>query len=49
NLPEYIEVDMSNIEKGQIMHLSDITLPEGVSIPALALGEDHNTAIAACH
>lgn len=49
NLPEYIEVDMSNVEKGQIVHLSDIKLPEGVSIPALALGEDHNAAIAACH
>lgn len=49
NLPEYIEVDMINIEKGQILHLSDLKLPEGVSLPALALGEDHNSAVAACH
>lgn len=49
HLPEYIEVDMQNVEKGQILHLSDLKLPEGVSLPALALGEDHDSAIAACH
>lgn len=49
DLPEFIEVDMINIEKGQILHLSDLKLPEGVSLPALALGEDHDTAVAACH
>lgn len=49
HLPEYIEVDMSQIEKGQIVHLSDLKLPEGVSIPALALGADHNAAVASCH
>ncbi|HPE59305.1 MAG TPA: 50S ribosomal protein L25/general stress protein Ctc [Thiolinea sp.] len=49
DLPEYIEVDMGNVEKGQIIHLSDIKLPEGVSLPELALGEDHNQAIATVH
>jgi large subunit ribosomal protein L25 len=49
NLPEFIEVDMVAIEKGQILHLSDLKLPEGVSLPALALGEDHDTAVASCH
>jgi hypothetical protein len=29
--------------------LSDLKLPEGVSLPALALGEDHDNAIAAIH
>jgi len=29
-IPEYIEVDMLKVEIGQIIHLSDITLPEGV-------------------
>ncbi len=46
DIPEYIEVDMLNIETGQIVHLTDITLPEGVSSVALALGEDHDLAIA---
>ncbi|MBP6725088.1 MAG: 50S ribosomal protein L25/general stress protein Ctc [Halioglobus sp.] len=45
-IPEYIEVDMLNVEIGQIIHLSDITLPEGVSSVALALGEDHDLAVA---
>lgn len=49
DLPEYIEVDMVTIEKGQIIHLSDLKLPEGVSLPALALGESHDTAVASCH
>jgi large subunit ribosomal protein L25 len=46
DIPEYIEVDMLNVETGDIIHLSDITLPEGVTSMALALGEDHDLAIA---
>ena len=46
NIPEYIEVDMLNVTTGQIIHLSEITLPAGVSSVALALGEDHDLAIA---
>ena len=46
DIPEYIEVDMLEIHTGQIVHLSDIKLPEGVTSVALALGEDHDLAIA---
>ena len=46
DIPEYIEVDMLEVEVGQIVHLSDLTLPEGVTSTALALGEDHDLAIA---
>ena len=46
DIPEYLEVDMQEVETGQIVHLSDITLPEGVTSTALALGEDHDLAIA---
>jgi len=46
DIPEYIELDMLNVETGQIVHLSDIALPEGVVSVALALGEDHDLAIA---
>ncbi len=49
DLPEYIEVDMQNVEKGQIVHMSDLVLPEGVTLPALALGEDHDQALSAIH
>ena len=46
DIPEYLEVDMQEIVTGQIVHLSDIALPEGVTSMALALGEDHDLAIA---
>jgi large subunit ribosomal protein L25 len=46
NIPTYIEVDMLNVHTGQIVHLSDVTLPAGVTAVALALGEDHDLAIA---
>ena len=46
DIPEYIEVDMIDVEIGQIVHLTDITLPAGVTSTALALGEDHDLAIA---
>jgi len=47
DLPEYIEVDMLNVKVGEIVHLSDIALPTGVTSTALALGDDHDLAIAA--
>ncbi|MFT6052116.1 MAG: large subunit ribosomal protein L25 [Halioglobus sp.] len=46
DIPEYIEVDMAEVETGQIIHLSDVTLPAGVISVALALGEDHDLAVA---
>jgi large subunit ribosomal protein L25 len=29
-LPEFIEVDLSGLKKGMVLHLNDITLPKGV-------------------
>lgn len=46
DLPEYLEVDMLDVELGGIVHLSDITLPEGAIATALELGDDHDLAIA---
>jgi large subunit ribosomal protein L25 len=46
DLPEYLEVDMLAVELGQIVHLSEISLPAGVTSTALELGEDHDLAIA---
>ena len=40
NLPQYIEVDMLEVEVGQTLHISDIALPEGVTSVALSHGED---------
>ena len=47
DLPEYLSVDVSGIELDQIVHLSDIKLPEGVTLVALEHGSDH--AIFAIH
>jgi large subunit ribosomal protein L25 len=46
DIPEFIAVDMLKAETGDIIHLSDIQLPEGVVSVALALGEDHDLAVA---
>ncbi|MEM9398374.1 MAG: 50S ribosomal protein L25/general stress protein Ctc [Pseudomonadota bacterium] len=46
DIPEYIEVDMLNVTTSDIIHISDLPLPEGVVSTALALGEDHDMAVA---
>jgi large subunit ribosomal protein L25 len=45
NLPEYLEIDVTDMDVGESIHLSEIPLPEGVSIPALELGEDHDQPV----
>ena len=45
DLPEYIEVDCNGLEIGDSIHLSELNLPRGVEIPALALGEDHDSSV----
>ena len=45
DLPEFIELDLGALKEGDIIHLSQLTLPANVEIPALALGEDHDTAV----
>lgn len=46
NLPEYIEVDMADVETGQTIHLSDLVLPEGVALAqALVEGHEHDSPV----
>lgn len=46
DLPEFIEVDMTNVQLGQTLHLSDLTLPAGVKSVELAKNdESHNLAV----
>jgi large subunit ribosomal protein L25 len=40
DLPEYAEVDLGNMELGQTIHLSEVTLPKGVEFVKLAHGDD---------
>jgi len=44
-LPEYIEVDMAEVEAGTTLHISDLKLPEGVSSVQLALGASHDLSV----
>ena len=40
DLPEFISVDLSNLTSISSLHLSDLSLPQGVEIPALIRGEN---------
>jgi large subunit ribosomal protein L25 len=44
DLPEYLEVDVSQLTLNQTLHLADVKLPEGVESTALAHGENHAVA-----
>ena len=48
DLPEFIEVDVQNLELGESLHMSDMTLPEGVSLVELAHG-GHDTTVVTIH
>ena len=45
DLPEFIEIDLSKLALGDIIHLSELKLPKGVEIPALKLGKEHDVAV----
>ena len=40
DLPEFIEVDLADMELDQVIHLSDIKAPKGVTFIALAHDSD---------
>jgi large subunit ribosomal protein L25 len=45
HLPEYLEVDLAALQPGESVLLSQITLPEGVTIPALEVSDDNDYAV----
>jgi len=45
DLPEYIQVDMKDVDVGYAVHLSGLALPTGVTIIALTHGEDHDIPV----
>ncbi|MEX2497238.1 MAG: 50S ribosomal protein L25/general stress protein Ctc [Woeseia sp.] len=49
DLPEYFEVDISNLNVDDMLYLSDIKVPEGVEITELTYGEEHDHAIVSIH
>jgi len=43
DLPSHIEVDVIDLDMSESVHLSELTLPEGISISALdGMGDDHS-------
>ena len=44
-LPEYLEVNMANLDIGETIHLSDLVLPTGLEIVVLAQGTEHDLPV----
>jgi len=49
DLIEFIEVDVSALNIGDSIHLTDLKLPEGVSLVALSHGEGHDQTVVTVH
>ncbi|MBW6391650.1 MULTISPECIES: 50S ribosomal protein L25/general stress protein Ctc [Halomonadaceae] len=45
DLPDFLEVDISDVEMGTTLHLSDLKLPAGVTLVELTHGADHDNAV----
>jgi len=45
DLPEYFEIDLANLALNEMLHMSDIKLPEGVEIPELVNDPDNDPPI----
>jgi len=49
HLPEFIEVDISGLEIGDSLHLTDLQLPESGTLLELSRGEGHDQPIVSIH
>jgi large subunit ribosomal protein L25 len=49
DLPEYIQVDMLEVELDEAVHMSDLVLPEGVQLYSTLHGGDDSLPVAAIH
>ena len=47
DLPEFIEVDISELEIGDALHLSDLKVPEGVTL--IDLAREHDLTVVSIH
>ena len=45
DLPEYIDVDMSKLDIGDSLHLSELVMPPGVTLLALAQDPEHDQPV----
>ena len=49
DLPEFLELDVLNMDIGDSVTISGLTLPEGVEIPALAQGPEYDLPVISVH
>ncbi len=49
DLPEYLEIDVADLDVNDVFHLSDIKLSKGIQISDLIQGEDHDHAVVTVH
>lgn len=49
NLPEFIEVDLANLEVGESIHMSELKLPAGVELVDLQHDSDNDVTIVNIH
>ena len=49
DLPEFVEIDVTDLDVNGVIHLSDIKMPAGVSIVELSHGSDHDQAVVSVH
>ena len=49
DLPEYIEIDVQHLDIGDSIHMSELTLAENLSMPALQQGADHDHVVVSVH
>jgi len=45
DLPEYLEIDLLDLDVGELIHISEISLPAGVASVDLAHGEDNDHSV----
>lgn len=49
NLPEFIEVDMAEVDMNEIIHLSDLKLPKGAQLTVDVKDGSHNAPVVSIH
>lgn len=49
NLPEFIEINIENLNVGESIHLSELVMPQDVKILALLHDAEHDTAVVSVH
>jgi len=49
HLPEFIEVDISGLELGDAIHMSELKVPEGVELVDLAHGDEQDLPVVSIH